>query len=311
MLILLIFSISFISCQSARERVRDTINLQNYQPFSNNTRAVKLPEPATLRLVENLPRISGATALYPLYASFVQAVYPVGEYPPFGFNPLVSASGTPNAYNSLIRGEVDLIFAAGPSNAQIETAKENGITFILTPIGKEAFVFFVNSRNRVTNLAIEQIIGIYSGRITNWRELGGRWGAIQAFQRPRNSGSQTMLESIMEDETIIEPITENVLDFMLSIIERTADYRNHRNAIGYSFLFFTTRMVQNNSIRLLSIDGVFPTIETIQNNEYPFVDYFYAITTNRENENVNNFIDWILSDQGQYIIAQTGYVPLR
>ena len=306
------------SC-SGFETVSDNLILENYQPFKDETKAVKLSETTTLRLENNLPRIDGATALYPLYSAFVQAIYPEGEYSPYGKNDyrnisgntLVRSSGTSNAYSALVRGEVDIIFCAGPSNDQIEWARERGITFNLTQIGKEAFVFFVNNRNPVTNLTIEQIKGIYSGNIKNWKIVGGRNEKIRAFQRAKNSGSQSMLESIMGVENIIPPITENVLTFMLDIIERTSDYRNHRNAIGYSFLFFTTQMVQNNRINILSINDVFPSKETIQNDEYPFIDYFYAITTGTENENVYKFIQWILSEQGQYLVEQTGYVPLR
>ncbi|MCL2793643.1 MAG: hypothetical protein FWD87_11215 [Spirochaetaceae bacterium] len=70
-------------------------------------------------------------------------------------------------------------------------------------------------------------------------------------------------------------------------------------------------MVQNDSIKLLSINGISPSIETIQSGDYPFTDYFYAVTTNTENENVNKFIEWILSEQGQYLVEKTGYFPLR
>jgi phosphate transport system substrate-binding protein len=88
----------------------------------------------------------------------------------------------------------------------------------MTPIGKEAFVFFVDKKNLISNLTIKQIKNIYSGKTTNWSEIGGRNISIKVYQRPKNSGSQTMLESIMRDEKIIEPLTEETLDFMLSIV---------------------------------------------------------------------------------------------
>jgi len=116
-------------------------------------------------------------------------------------------------------------------------ARENGVTVNLTPIGKEAFVFFVNKHNPVSNLTIQQIKGIYSGRITNWKKLGGRNRNIRAYQRAKNSGSQTILESLLYDELIVEPIKESELTFMLDIINRTAAYRNYNNALGYSFFF--------------------------------------------------------------------------
>jgi phosphate transport system substrate-binding protein len=298
----------------------------DYKPFKTGNKVAVLPVLATLRLENNFPRLDGATALYPIYAAFVQAVYPGKEsiasewISPFTGRSIptsiVEVNGTSEAYINLIKGEADIIFCAAPSDDQIETAKERGITYNLTPIGKEAFVFFVNSRNPISNLTTEQIKGIYTGKITNWNQVGGRNEKIIVYQRTKNSGSQTMLEQIMAGEKIIEPLTEEglVIPFMGGIIEKTAytaDYRNFNSAIGYSFLFYTTQMVRNNGIKLLSIDGVFPSFEVIQTGKYPFADYFYAVTTNTKNKNINVFIEWILSEQGQYLIERTGYVPIR
>jgi phosphate transport system substrate-binding protein len=302
--------------------VSDNFIIQEYQPFRENTKALRLTEPSTLKIVNNLPIIDGATALYPLYSAFVQAVYPEDEYMHYEtyimkdeerirVMPIVGCSKTDRAYERLINGNVDIIFCAGPSDDQIQMAIEKGVQLILTPIGKEAFVFFVNRQNPVNDLSTEQIRGIYSGRIINWNEIGGRKNEIRAYQRPKNSGSQTMLESIMGDEIIIEPLKENMLGLMLDIITYTADYRNYKNAIGYSFLFYTTQMVNNNKIKLLSINGIEPTIESIQQEVYPYSSFFYAIITNTQNENVNKFIEWILSEQGQYLVRETGYVPIK
>jgi len=300
--------------------VPDSINKLNYQPFSEKNKLVTLEEESKLRLTDNLPIIDGATALYPLYAAFVQAVYPKGEYDPnptwdsvkyADILPVVGCSRTAKAFDNLIDGEVDIIFCMAPSESQIEKARENDVTLNLIPIGKEAFVFFVNKRNSVSNLTTKQIKDVYSGKITNWKELGGRNKGIRVYQREENSGSQTMLESIMGDETIMKPLTENVLGFMLDIVTRVSEYKNFNNAIGYSFLFYTTQMVRNKKIKLLSINGIIPSTETIQSGTYPYSDYFYAITTNTKNENVNAFIEWILSEQGQYLVKKTGYVPIN
>jgi len=302
----------FITCNSFKpEKITDSIYIREYQPFREGTKAVNLSETATLRFQNNLPRLDGATALYPLYTAFVQAVYPEDDYDPYGSNCIVDANTTTIAYRNLLEGKTDIIFCAKPSNEQIEMAREKGINFNMVPIGREAFVFFVNIRNPVSNLTTEEVVSIYSGKIRNWSELDGKRNAIRVYQRSKNSGSQTMLESIMGDTGIIKPITENELTFMLDIVNVTSSYRNYRNAIGYSFLFYTTKMIQNNKIKLLSINNIFPSKETIQNNRYPYADEFYAITINNEKENVKLFIEWILSEQGQYLVEKTGYVPIR
>ena len=132
--------------------------LWQYEPFSEDNQLAALDGPASLELDHRQTlRLDGATALYPVYAAFVQAVYPEGEYPLYTStadgNGQVACTGTIEAYERLVQGNTDMIFAAAPSQDQLDMAEEAGVELHLTPIGKEAFVFFVNSRNPVTNLS--------------------------------------------------------------------------------------------------------------------------------------------------------------
>lgn len=306
------------------------VNLELYRPFAENTKAARLKEESTLKIADNLPRLDGATALYPLYAAFAQAVYPAGDYDIYAAKDdgiysakedyiknnkdqgEVACSNTINAYTRLMNGNADIIFTARPSEQQLAEAQSKGVELKLTPIGKEAFVFFVNSRNRVNGLTISQIQDIYSGKTTNWQEVGGKNEKIRAFQRPENSGSQTMLQKLMEGKNLMTPPREDIASGMGDIIEQTASYRNYKNAIGYSFLFFATEMVQNNEIKLLEVDGVKPDKNTIAGREYPLAAEFYAITVaGSDTPSINSFIKWILSPQGQYLIEKTGYTPIN
>ena len=287
------------------------VEVHYYEPFlvGHESKLSVLDEAATLELKDNLPRIDGATALYPLYASFVQAVYPEKEYIPYDSEVMVNT--TPVAYDNLYSGEVDMIFAAGPSDAQIKVAKSKGLELKLTPIGREAFVFFVNQKNPVENLELQQIQQIYAGNIKNWEEVGGNNEAIRAFQRPVDSGSQTALERLMGDVPIMDAPEENVPEGMGGIISEVSKYRNYKNAIGYTFRYYSTEMVGNDEIKLLAINGVEPTKETIRTDEYPIASEFYVITAGTDNPNVEKFIDWILSPQGQELVEKVGYVPVK
>jgi phosphate transport system substrate-binding protein len=285
------------------------VNLNEYKPFTENTKAVQLDELSTLKMEEDLPRLDGATALYPLYSAFAQATYPEKEYNIS--NSEVMCNTTVGAYENLINGEVDIIFAARPSKQQLMEAKMKGVELKLTPIGREAFVFFVNSKNKVNELSTNQIQDIYSGKITNWAELGGSDDKIRAFQRPENSGSQTMLQKLMEGKTLMIPPNEDVVSGMGGIIEQTASYRNYKNAIGYSFLFFATEMIQDGQIRLLKVDGINPEKSTIKSGEYPLATEFYAVTAGSENPNIDLLIEWILSSQGQSLVERTGYTVIN
>ena len=299
------------------------ILLHQYEPFTENNKLASLSEPSDLQLTGYLPRVDGATALYPVYAAFVQAVYPGGEYPLYGDSKdgyaAVSCSGTIEAYARLIDGETDLVFAAAPSQEQLDMAEKAGMELHMTPIGREAFVFFVNSENPVSGLTVEEIQGIYSGKITNWKTLGGQNRSIRPFQRAENSGSQSALLRLMGDVPLMEPATEERIGAMDGIIRSGADYRNYDNAIGFSFLYYATEMVSNQDIKLLALNGITPTRETISDGSYPMASTFFAVTASpigqpapeENSENLSKLLAWILSPQGQQLIERTGYVALQ
>ena len=166
---------------------------------------------------------------------------------------------------------------------------------------------------------MEQVRGIYTGAITNWSQVGGRRQSIRPFQRAENSGSQSALQRLMGDLPLIEPEEEDRVAGMGGIIREVASYRNYRNAIGFSFRYYATEMVRNGDIRLLALDGVEPTKETIRDSTYPISSYFYAVTAapigkpapEERNETMAAFLNWILSPQGQTLVEETGYVGLR
>jgi len=303
------FFINFLYHENV-DSVNAEVSLDQYKPFIEGSKLATLDKKASLQLPkDNLIVVDGATALYPLYASFVQATYPENEFKTHGATAI--SSKTDQAYINLVEGKVDVIFVAGPSDAQMKLAKSKGITLNMTPIGREAFVFFVHAKNSVEGLSSDQIRDIYSGEITNWKDVGGKNDAIRAFQRPADSGSQTAAERFMESTAMMEAPTKDIAAGMGGIISQVAEYKNYRNAIGYTFRFYSTDMVQNENIRLLQVDGVNPDKESIRSGKYPITSEFYAITAGTDNPHVQTFIDWILSEEGQELVEETGYVPVK
>ncbi len=286
--------------------------LYDYIPYSSGTKVAELDEPSTLTIDSDIPKLDGATALYPIYSAFAKAVYPeefISE--PRVYAEYLTCNTTTGAYETIVTGESDIIFVAAPSEEQKQFAAENGVEFVFTPIGKEAFVFFVNSQNPIEDISLSQIQDIYSGEITKWSELGVEdLGNIRAFQRDKGSGSQSALERIMNGKELITPPMEDIVSGMGGIISRAADYKNYKNAIGFSFRFYSTEMVKNDHIKLLSINGIAPTAENIQNGTYPIASYFYAVTRSDASENTKKLVEWIRSQQGQELIEKTGYTPL-
>ena len=284
------------------------IDVNQYMPFSKDSKIVTLEKEASLKLTGDLPVIDGAAAVFPVYSAFVNATYPhtVELYDgTFEYN------NTVGGYMMLAEKQTDIFFGAYPSEDQIAYAQELGTEFEYTPIGSEAFVFFVHKDNPIDSLTVEQIQGIYSGEITNWKEVGGANEKIVAFQRNEGSGSQSMLVRFMDGKPIMRAPSEQVNDLMSGIIERVSDYKSTTASIGFSFRYYVEGIIQNPNIKMISIDGVAPTVENIKNGSYPVVGPLYAVTyKGNENKNVDLLLEWVLSDEGQEIVEKTGYAGI-
>lgn len=294
-------------------QVEHEVDIERYRPFRRNNRLVVTREAPTITFTENFPRLDGATAAFPVFAAMAQYLY-------FGLDAhtameYVTVSTTDVAYERLINGEIDIFFGAQPSRQQLEMARRAGVELVMTPVAREAFVFFVHEDNPVESLTVSQIQDIYQRNITNWWDVGGRNERILAFQRPENSGSQTiMLALVMDGLQIAEPVmSEEEAGPMGSMLEYVAlnDYRNVSSAIGYSFRYFVREMHPTDGITVLAINGIEPTIENIRNGTYPFIINVYAVTAGSTNENTELLLEWILSDQGQRFIELCGIVSIR
>ena len=303
-------------------------DFSDYMVYSDPSKLVTLDHPASLTIEgqENMPKMDGAEACYPVYAAAARAVYKDidriekqalerGE-DTWSNGTVVRFTNTVQAFNQLIysgdgRYNVDLFFGARPSKAQMKNAEEEGVTLRITPIGREAFVFFVEPDNPVDDLTSDQIRKIYSGEITNWAEVGGKDQKILAFQRPRDSGSQTMMEYFMGDTPLKVPETYEYVGAMGGVVEKVAQYANERGAFGYSFRYFVEDLMQENNVKVIAVDGVKPTRENIKNGSYPLTTGLCLVTREGDpNPNVQKMSDFMLSEDGQEIIEKTGYAGL-
>ena len=311
LLMILLFGISIVNIKNEERleiRTDVNINVDEYLPFDVNSKIVKLGHKASLNLTDNLPVVDGAAAVFPVYSAFVNAVYPDTvklHTAPFLY------TNTSNGYIALANKAEDIFFGAYPSKEQIMYAESVGTKFEYTKIGSEAFVFFVNKDNPVDELTEKQIKGIYSGKITNWKEVGGKDEKIIAFQRNKGSGSQSMLKRFMGTEDIMEAPKEEVNEFMVGIIEQVANYKNYSGAIGFSFRYYLEGIIQNDNVKMIKVNGVKPDKENIANGKYKITTPLYAVTyEGNNNPNVKKLIDWVLSEEGQEIIEKTGYVGI-
>lgn len=277
-----------------------------YMCFTNDVEIIEPKQDEILFSTENYPRIDGSTATLPLAEAFK------ANFTGTDLNEVeVTHSKTHNAYVNLINGDTDLILVTYPSEDEFKLAQEKGVELEIVPIVKEAFVFFVNKDNPVENLTLSQIQDIYSGKIKNWKDVGGANSNILAFQRPENSGSQTgMLKLVMKDIKMMKPTTETISESMADIIDVISDYDNGANAIGYSYYYYATTMYTRDTMKLLSVNGIKPTYENIQTGLYDIQTAYYAVIRKNEPENsdTRKLLNAFVSERGQNVAKEAGYV---
>ncbi len=284
------------------------IDVGKYLPHQPESELARIE--STLKLEGDLPVLDGAAALVPVYASIIDNVYPKGsvtfeggEFSDDNFygenfapDSKMQYKNTVRGYQAIVDGTTDILFCAAPSDEQKQYAQEKGVELVYVPIGLEGFVFFVNENNPIDNLTADEIRGIYAGEYINWSQLGGANRVINPVSRLKGSGSQSAMDSFMGDAKIAPKSP-------LAITGAS---------IGFSFRYYMDGIVGNKSVKMLSLNGVYPSAENIQNGSYPIIAKFYAIyRADNDNENVQKLIDWILSYEGQEIIEKTGYVRIN
>ena len=284
------------------------IDVGRYLPHNDGSDLPKIE--SSLKLTEALPVLDGAAALVPVYASVIDNVYPEdsvtyigGEFSSdnyygenFAPGSVMQYKNTVRGYKAIVDGETDILFCAAPSAQQKKYAEEKGVELVYVPIGLEGFVFFVNKNNPVDSLETEQIRKIYSCEYTNWSDVGGADRIINPVTRLEGSGSQTAFEAFMGEYKI----------------GRKSPLAITGASIGFSFRYYMDGIVENENVKMLALNGVYPSEENIKNRTYPIVSQFYAVyRKDNKNENIPVLVDWLLSDEGQTLIEETGYVRIK
>ncbi len=275
------------------------------------------------------PSIDGSTVSVPMAMEFARQHLPLTEGDLPGF---VLFSTTHAAYEHLIGKKpnagvqvysqnavmdeahpVDLFIGTEPSDEELAMAEAAGVTLVKEPVCYDAFVFITHRSNPVESLTVEQIRGIYSGEITNWKEVGGEDIQIMAFQREKNAGSQTAMENLVMKGMPLAPApTELVPREMGGLVEDVATYRADSTSIGYTYLFYINTLYKNDQIKALRVNDVAPTPENLRSGAYPLTaQYFGVIRQGEEEQTCGRFLAWMQTEEGQRCIRQAGYVTLE
>jgi len=260
---------------------------------------------------ETYPKVDGSTATIPLSESIAADLLSMTAEEAHSF---IKHNTTHNAYVNLIDGKADIIFVTQPSEDELKLANEKGVELEVVPVVKEAFVFLVNRQNPVDTLTVKQIQDIYQGYVTNWNQVGGPDKVIIAYQRPENSGSQTIMENqVMKGLEMASAPTSLKPGEMGELIEAIASYDNSDKAIGYSVYYYANSMYSKDTTKFVKVNGIEPNNDNISSGKYPFTSAYYAVLRKTEpaDSGARKLLQWILSSEGQKLAEKTGYVPLK
>ena len=254
---------------------------------------------------EEFPRIDGSLACVPMIEALAQKVTGCTEEE--AERTLDQFTNTNPCYLELAEGNRDILLVYEAAEETKEKLKEYE-PLDIRELGKDALVFLVNEDNPVQSLTIQQIYDIYTGKITNWSEVGGNDMEIEAFLRPESSGSQTLMRKlILGDAELIEGQFEEVPS-MEGIINRLKDFENDSNALGFSVYYYASSMHQVPGVRLIRVEDTEPSNETISRGEYPLVNPFFVVTNGQSSDQALAIRDWLLTDDGQDFVEECGYV---
>ncbi len=260
---------------------------------------------------DNLPRLDGSTSTAPLATAVCSVL--LGESRD-DVSDLVSFSKTTNAYYNLINGDADMLIV-GEANEDVLTEKEaRGFQWEQAAFATDAFVFVVNADNPVDSITLDEARKIYTGEITNWEELGGEDIEIIPFQRNSEAGSQTLMEKlVMNGEPMMDPPKAYIANTMAQLMEVVKSYDGSPGAIGYSVYYYVEEMEMADGLKILAIDGVSPTPETIRDSVYPLINPKYVVIPADAPKDAPNRIlfNWLLSEEGQKLVANEGYISIK
>lgn len=227
----------------------------------------------------------------------------------------VTGGGSGTGIASLMNGTADIANASREMKAEeIRAAKANGIRPVEFVVARDAIAVVANPSNPVSDLTMQQISDIYTGKIINWREVGGEDRPIVLLSRESNSGTYVyVLENVIRmgdpkskllfsPDTLLMPSSEGI----------STEVRQNPKAIGYDGLGYVT---SDQKVFAVARDAnspyVLPSVATVNDGSYPISRPLYIYTAGEPRGQVKTYLDWVVGKQGQRLVSKLGFVPLH
>jgi phosphate transport system substrate-binding protein len=227
----------------------------------------------------------------------------------------VTGGGSGTGIAAIINRTVDIANASRQIKPEeIQLANSNGVNPVENIVAKDAIAIIVNPQNQVNQLTIQQLSAIYSGKINNWKDVGGSDQVIVRLSRETNSGTHVFFlenvirlgdpenKTLFSTDTLLLPSSEGI----------TAETRDNPLVIGYDGLGYVTPDVKVIAVGSSPLGPfIFPSADTVNNGQYPIARDLYMYTDGTPKGAVADYLNWILTAEAQEIVTQLGFVPIE
>lgn len=230
-----------------------------------------------------------------------------------GIEVSVTGGGSGTGFQALQEGTTDIANASRAiKDEEVEACKAKGIEPVENLIGYDGIAVIVNKSNPIEKITIEQLSDIFTGAVTDWKALGGK-GEIVILSRDTTSGTY----EYFKEAVVQKGEKDSKLDFATSIVMLPSNSAIHdevaktENAIGYIGLGYLSDAVK--AIPVVGKDGspVSPSVKTVKDGSYPISRPLFMYTKKDASPEVAAYIEWIMGDEGQKIVGDEGFVPVK
>ena len=243
--------------------------------------------------------IAGSTTILPIVQAAAEVF--MDKHPEINIS--VRGGGSGIGIKSAIDQTIDIGNASRKiSDKEADLVEEKDSDLIETAIAKDAISIVINRGNPIRNLTMEQLKSIFSGKINNWEEIGGKDMEIIVISRDVSSGSFMVFNEVVLDKSQVKVNSMRLASN--NAVATTVSYTP--GAIGYIGLGYV-----NDGLKTLSIDSIYPSNETAKTDEYKLTRLLYMYTSSTPRKSALEFIDFILSAEGQNIVEKQGYVRIK
>ncbi len=244
--------------------------------------------------------IDGSTTVGPISKAFAD-FYKENHS---GVNITISESGSGNGVKSLMNNACDIAnMSRFMKPAEFKSCVEKGILPVAHVVAFDGLAVVVNPKNPVKALTVSQIADIYTGKISNWKQLGGEDAKIVVVSRDTNSGTyETFNELVLKKAAITKDA-----EYVGSNGQARTRVNTTKNAIAYVGLGFV-----DDTVKPLSVEGILPTAKSVSTGKYPIARPLYMFTNGypKMGSDVYNFVTLHLSKEGREIVSDLGYIPV-